>query len=144
MKYCSEPHIHGFGPQNSLQYKNYGIIVDILVLPELDLTNLSEKTKKIEKKISSFLTSLWTLPPRPHILTQGRHLKNCLDDPKTTPLRNKHAKFQASIMSVGAVGGGGELKNWAVTFSIWKILVVLTTLLPAVANGSKRSDSAFG
>ena len=45
------------------------------------------------------LTTPRAFPPRPHILAQGRHIKNRLDGPKTTPLRTKHTKFQASIIN---------------------------------------------
>ena len=68
------------------------------------------------------LTTPRAFPPRPHILAQGRHIKNRLDGPKITPLRTKHAKFQASIMfRLGC--RGGWVKKWGVTFSIRKILV---------------------
>ena len=96
-----------------------------MVIAELDRTNRGEKTRKIKKKFHDFLTPSGAAPPHPHILAQGKHIKNRLDGPKTTPPRTKHAKFQASIMfRLGC--RGGWVKKWGVTFSIRKILVVIT------------------
>ena len=73
------------------------------------------------------MTPSGAAPPHPHILAQGKHIKNRLDGPKTTPPRTKHAKFQASIMfRLGC--RGGWVKKWGVTFSIQKILVNIPRL----------------